>query len=66
MPGGLTGQDLAERLRPKMPGLRVLYASGYSVDPAVHGLSGGEKIHFIEKPFSPQTLAEAVRACLDG
>ena len=65
MPGG-TGVELANELRERYPGLKVLLMSGYS-DEAFgdKGLSGyGE--NFIQKPFSIEELAEKVRNILDG
>ena len=62
---GLNGTVLAERLKEKRPGLRVLLASGYSEDLiAKHG-AVDERIHFIAKPYTPQMLAGKVREILD-
>jgi len=64
MPEGMSGMDLAKRLRVEAPELKVLYASGYS--PELAGLCAArEGIDFLSKPFAPLKLAQTVRACLD-
>lgn len=61
----LGGRELAERLMALHPEMRVLYVSGYTDDAIVrHGVSE-EKIHFLQKPFTPQALAVTVREVLD-
>jgi two-component system, cell cycle sensor histidine kinase and response regulator CckA len=66
MPEGLGGRELAARLREKNPGLRVVFASGYSADIAGRDLSLEEGQNFIQKPFSRHQLLATVRNCLDG
>ena len=58
---GLNGRELADQVLSLRPGIKVLYMSGYSDNAIVqHGvLTPG--LAFIEKPFSPETLAEKVR-----
>ena len=59
---GRNGRELAESLRRRQPALRVLYMSGYTDDAIVRrGIQEGEN-HFLQKPFTPASLAEAVRA----
>lgn len=62
MPGGLNGQELADRLREERPGLKVILMSGYGSDMA-------KKIqlhsHILQKPFTLESLTETVRNCLD-
>jgi two-component system, cell cycle sensor histidine kinase and response regulator CckA len=65
MPDGLSGRDLATRLREESPQLKVVYTSGYSVD-----VNGGEMllhegINFLPKPYPARQLAAVVRNCLD-
>jgi CheY-like chemotaxis protein len=62
---GVSGPDLAERFRLTHPHAVVLYMSGYTEHPAVLE-AAGESHGFLQKPFKPQTLAEAVRQRLDG
>jgi len=66
MPEGITGWDLAEKLRAEKPDLKILCISGYSVDLAQRNLEVPEGLCFLQKPFRPQTLALAVRECLDA
>ena len=65
MPGGVSGRDLAERLRVSAPGLKVIYMSGYTGELAGRGLELREGVNFLQKPFGPAPLLRCVRACLD-
>jgi len=61
---GMSGRQLAERLKKARPGLKVLFMSGYTDDVILqHGILE-EGVQFIEKPFSPEELARRVRAAL--
>ncbi|MEO6753079.1 MAG: response regulator [Chthoniobacteraceae bacterium] len=66
MPGGIGGKELAETLRQRIPGLRVLYSSGYSVELAGKGLHEEDQAHFLQKPYSAHLFAQAVHDCLQG
>jgi CheY-like chemotaxis protein len=67
MPEGLTGRQLAEKLRAQNPALKVIYSSGYSVDlVSDEGLDLSDGLNFLQKPYHPQKLAQTVRACLDA
>jgi PAS domain S-box-containing protein len=61
----MNGRQLAEHLTARWPGLQVLYMSGYTDDAIVrHGVL--EKgMAFLQKPFTPITLARKVREVLD-
>jgi two-component system, cell cycle sensor histidine kinase and response regulator CckA len=63
---GLQGHRLAERLRERRPGLRVLYVSGFTENSVIqHGVVE-TGIAFLPKPFSGDALGRAVRAALDA
>jgi PAS domain S-box-containing protein len=62
---GMSGKDLAERLRARRPGLKVLYTSGYTEDTIVHHGIVDAGINFLAKPYVPEELAARVRRALD-
>jgi CheY-like chemotaxis protein len=59
---GMNGPELADRLK-GVRQVRVLFMSGYS-----ETMEGGHdpKLAYIQKPFTPETLARKVRAILDA
>ncbi len=66
MPDGISGVELAIRLRKEKPALKVILTSGYA-----NGLTGRQfqapaHMHFVQKPYKPQALAQAVRTALDA
>ncbi len=63
MPGG-SGVALAEVLEKRYPGIKVLFMSGYTDRSDVRGLTEGQA-KFLQKPFSPESLARMVRQLLD-
>ncbi|MES1211599.1 MAG: response regulator, partial [Acidobacteriota bacterium] len=59
----MKGTELATRLLTERPQTRVIFMSGYNEE----RLSGGESTWTcLQKPFSPQTLTQTVRAILDA
>jgi CheY-like chemotaxis protein len=61
----MSGRELAQRLAPVRPDMKVLYMSGYTDDAIVrHGVLGAG-MAFLSKPFTPDALAAKVREVLD-
>jgi len=62
---GMNGRVLAEAVQRMRPGVKILFASGYTDNIIVrHGVLE-EGIHFIGKPFSVHALARKIREVLD-
>jgi DNA-binding NtrC family response regulator len=55
----MNGEEMIEQMRLKHPGIRAIIASGYPYEPR------GERIAFLQKPFLPQMLVEAVNKVLE-
>ena len=66
MPDGMTGCELADRLRTDAPNLRVIYTSGHTAGVPGTQLAHVEEHQFLAKPYRPSKLLEFVRTCLDG
>ena len=64
LPGG-TCTPLVQRLCSQRPSLKALYISGHSRD-VVAELGVRSDAFFLQKPFLPAKLTQAVRQVLDG
>jgi two-component system cell cycle sensor histidine kinase/response regulator CckA len=62
---GMSGHELAKQLTGRYPHLRVLYMSGYTYNVIAQDGTLEEGISFLQKPFTPQVLAQKVREVLD-
>lgn len=60
----INGRELAERLVDKLPGLRVLFMSGYTDDAVLIGGLCAADTNFLQKPFTTGALATRVRQVL--
>jgi DNA-binding NtrC family response regulator len=61
-----SGLDVVERVRARFHGARALLMSGYTDQAVLASGALEESVHFIRKPFAPDTLARRVREVLDG
>ena len=62
---GMSGRELASRLRTHRPGMAVLYMSGYTNSGVDFPDRVGPAAAFIQKPFAPDALLQKVREVLD-
>jgi two-component system, cell cycle sensor histidine kinase and response regulator CckA len=61
---GISGRELADRVRNIRPDVKVLYMSGYTDQSVVHhGILDGDAV-LLQKPFSMATLASKLREIL--
>jgi PAS domain S-box-containing protein len=59
------GRELAAHLAAQRPAMKVLYVSGYTEGAITRNGFLDEGMSFLEKPFSPGTVARKVREVLD-
>jgi len=62
----MSGRVFAERLASLMPGIKVVYMSGYTDNAIVHHGVLDEGMEFIAKPFNAADLTQKVREVLDA
>jgi PAS domain S-box-containing protein len=66
MPGPLRSPDLARKARERLPGVAVLFTSGYTENSIVHEGRLDAGVELLSKPYSREALARKVRASLAG
>ncbi|HYM32386.1 MAG TPA: PAS domain S-box protein [Candidatus Cybelea sp.] len=64
--GDMNGRELAEAAVRLVPGLKVLYMSGYTENAILHHGRLDRGVHLLQKPFRKQDLAAKVRMVLDA
>ncbi len=62
---GMNGRKLAEEAMQRIPGLKVLYTTGYTENAVVHGGILDPGLALLTKPFTIHQLARKVRTVLD-
>jgi PAS domain S-box-containing protein len=65
MPGGISGVELAEKLRGMNTRLKIIVTSGYSPEISRPDSLGARGMLYLPKPYSASQIARAVRGCLD-
>jgi CheY-like chemotaxis protein len=63
---GMSGREVVEAIRRTWPAVGVLFISGYADDALVREGVLKAEVGFLQKPFSPSTLARKVREILDA
>lgn len=66
MPGGMNGRELADAVRLRRPGVKVLYTSGYTDDAIVHEGHLDPGVALLGKPYRKSELSEKIREVLAG
>ncbi len=61
----MSGRELADRLLPLHPGMKVLFMSGYTEDAVVHHGVAHLSMPFLQKPFKPIQLVQKIQAILN-
>ena len=61
---GISGRELAERVRHIRPGIKVMFMSGYTDQTAVHHGPLESDAVLLQKPFTMATLASTLREIL--
>jgi len=61
----MNGRQLAQEMQQQYPGIKILFASGYTDNVIAHHGILDEGLNFIGKPYSTQGLAQRVRSVLD-
>lgn len=62
----MSGTEVARRVAEKIPGVRILYMSGFPTHAMFDRKSLEGTGSFLQKPFAPATLASKVREVLDN
>ena len=62
---GMSGAETVRRLQEERPDLKVLFMSGHTEDEVLRRGIIGATMPFLQKPFTPDAFARAVRRVLD-
>jgi CheY-like chemotaxis protein len=61
----MSGLEMARRIETIRPGIKILFMSGYVSDEAIDQAVREGSVPFIQKPFTPDALALAIRSALE-
>jgi CheY-like chemotaxis protein len=65
MPGPVRSPELARKAKELIPGIAILFTSGYTENAIVHGGRLDPGVNLLTKPYSRQALATRIRDVLD-
>ncbi|TPQ32415.1 hypothetical protein C2U70_22125 [Bradyrhizobium guangdongense] len=65
MPGGMNGRQLADEIKKRRPGMKILYTSGYDENVIVHDGRLDPGVELLAKPYRNSELARKIREVLD-
>jgi PAS domain S-box-containing protein len=60
----MNGPELYERLLVDIPDLKVLFISGYPINPGMRGETTEDEVLFLQKPFTAEALLERIMQVL--
>jgi signal transduction histidine kinase len=63
---GMNGRELANEVKARQPGIRILFMTGYSQDAIVHDGRLDPGVELMQKPLTQEVLAERIRGLLDS
>jgi CheY-like chemotaxis protein len=61
---GMSGPELYEQLIVQIPALKVVFISGYPINPGLRGGTIGDDINYLQKPFTAEALLERINMVL--
>jgi FixJ family two-component response regulator len=61
----MSGSELSDRLTEMLRDMKVLYMSGYTDDAIIHHGVLNPGVAFLQKPFTPLSVARKVRGVLN-
>jgi len=66
MPGGLSGWEVAERIRGENPDVHVIFSSGYAIESLKARRKLPEGVAFLGKPYRKAQLARCLKQAISG
>jgi PAS domain S-box-containing protein len=61
---GMNGPELYEQMIVHMPALKVVFISGYPINPSLRGGVVGDDVNYLQKPFTAEALLERIHQVL--
>ena len=61
---GMNGPELYEQLVVQIPSLKVVFISGYPINPSLRGGTLEDNVNYLQKPFTAEALLERINLVL--